>query len=383
VTTRFIAFSLSAVIMLSGVVLSATRAEAHTQSYGFLRATVHDNRVSGQLELAVRDLDLAYALDADGDGNVTWGEFRKRESELASLVLHKISIGPAKTPCDLLPGAIAIDSRGGENYAIFPFTGTCAVLGSQVRVGYDLMFGSDAQHRGLIDLSNGDVGRSTVMTPETRVAVLDLESDDRLDVIRSFISHGAHHIWTGYDHMLFLITLLLSAVVVRSGNSWKPVETFGGALWATTRVVTAFTLAHSITLSAAAFGIVELPSRLVESVIAISVAVAAINNLFPVISRRVWIAAFVFGLMHGFGFASVLTDLGLPPARKLVALFAFNLGVELGQLAVVAGVLPVLFLIRRSPAYKQIALPAGSTVITVIGFLWFLQRATGMNIIFG
>lgn len=379
----FVAFSISATISFSGALFSATCVEAHTQSYGFLRATVHDDHVSGQLELAVRDLDLVYALDADGDGNVTWGELRKRESELASLVLHKISIGLAKAPCDLVPGAIAIDSRGGENYAIFPFTGACEVLGSQVRVGYDLMFGSDAQHRGLVDLGNGDVGRSTVMTPETRVAVFDLESDNRLDVIRSFISHGAHHIWNGYDHMLFLVTLLLPAVVMRSGNVWRPVETLGGAVWATTCVVTAFTLAHSITLSAAAFGIVELPSRLVECVIAISVAVAAINNLFPIVSRRAWIAVFVFGLMHGFGFASVLTDLGLPPARKLVALFAFNVGVELGQLAVVAGLLPALFLMRRSATYTHVALPAGSTVIVIIGFMWFVQRATGMNIIPG
>jgi hypothetical protein len=380
---RFIAFSLLVAIVFSGTLFSTTGVEAHTQSYGFLRAAVHDDHVSGQLELAVRDLDLAYALDADGDGNVTWGELRKRESELAPLVLRKISIGPAGAPCELVPGAIAIDSRGGENYAIFPFTGSCEVLGSQVRVGYDLMFALDAQHRGLVNFDKGDIGRSTVMTPETRVAVLDLESGNRLDVVSSFISHGVHHIWNGYDHMLFLVTLLLPAVVMRSGNVWRPVESLGGAVWATTRVVTAFTLAHSITLSAAASGIVELPSRLVECVIAASVAVAAINNLFPVVSRRVWIAAFVFGLMHGFGFASVLTDLGLPPGGRLVALFSFNVGVELGQLAVVAGLLPVLFLMRRSSTYTQVALPAGSMVIMVIGVTWILQRATGMNIIPG
>jgi hypothetical protein len=380
---RFFAFFLSVAITFSGALFSTTGVEAHTQSYGFLRATVHDDHVSGQLELAVRDLDLAYALDADGDGNVTWGELRKRESELAPLVLRKISIGPAGAPCELVPGAIAIDSRGGENYAIFPFTGSCAVLGGQVRVGYDLMFGLDAQHRGLVDLGKGDIARSTVMTPETRIAVIDLESDNRLDVVSSFISHGVHHIWNGYDHMLFLVTLLLPAVVLRSGNAWLPVESLGGAVWATTRVVTAFTLAHSITLSAAASGMVELPSRLVECVIAASVAVAAINNLFPIVSRRTWIAAFVFGLMHGFGFASVLTDLGLPPGGRLVALFAFNVGVELGQLAVVAGLLPVLFLMRRSSTYTQVALPAGSMVIMVIGVTWVLQRATGMNIIPG
>jgi len=380
---RFLVLLPSAAIAFSGTLFSASCVEAHSQSYGFLRATVQDNHVSGQVELAVRDLDLAYALDADGNGNVTWGELRKRESELASLVLRKILIGPADAPCDLAPGAIAIDSRGGENYAIFPFTGACTLLGGQVRVGYDLMFGLDAQHRGLVDLGRGSVGRSTVMTPETRVAVLDLESDSRLEVLRSFISHGVHHIWAGFDHMLFLATLLLSAVVMRSGNKWQAVETFGGAAWATTRVVTAFTLAHSITLSAAAFSIVELPSRFVESIIAVSVAVAAINNIVPVVSRRLWVAAFAFGLVHGFGFAGALTDFGLPSTRKLVTLFAFNVGVELGQLAVVAGLLPVLFLIRRSVTYTQVALPAASAIIGVIGLLWFLQRATGMDIIPG
>lgn len=378
-----IMIALAAAIGLSAISFIPMPATAHTQSYGFLHVYVEKNHVSGQLELAVRDLDIAYGLDANGDGKVTWGELRLREAEIAGFALQKISIGPADEPCDLDAKDIAIDSRGGENYAIIPFMGTCEALGSQVRVGYDLMFSVDAQHRGLVDITRGEIGRSTVMTPEARVAVLDLDSNNLLDVSRSFISHGAHHIWTGYDHMLFLTTLLLSAVVWRSANKWRPVESFTGTVWATAKVVTAFTLAHSITLSAAALGIVQLPARVVESVIAASVAIAAVNNLFPIVSRRIWIAAFIFGLMHGFGFASVLTDLGLPPARKLVALFSFNVGVELGQLTVVAGLLPILFLLRRTGAYTRVALPAGSMVIAVIGFLWFLQRATGTSIIFG
>lgn len=374
---------LSAAGLLSVIALTPISAAAHTQSYGFLHVKVEKDRVSGQLELAVRDLDTAYSLDVNGDGKITWGELRQREAELAAQVLQKISIGPAAEPCELAPKDIAIDSRGGENYAIFPFTGSCEAIGSQVRVGYDLMFSVDAQHRGLVDVARGDIGRSTVITPASRVAVLDLESNNILDVAGSFIAHGAHHIWSGYDHMLFLTTLLLSAVVIRSNNKWKPVERLTKTIWATTKVVTAFTLAHSITLSAAALGIVELPSRLVESVIAASVAIAAINNLLPIVSRRIWIAAFVFGLMHGFGFASVLTDLGLPPARKLIALFSFNVGVELGQLTVVACLLPILFWIRGTSTYTRVALPAGSMVIAVIGFLWFVQRATGTSIIFG
>jgi hypothetical protein len=357
--------------------------DAHTQSYGFLRANIVGSEVSGQLELAVRDLDLAYALDANGDGKVTWGELRQRESEIASLVLDKISIGSATTPCVIAPRPVAIDTRGGENYAIFSFAGTCEVLRGQVRVTYDLVFNSDAQHRGLVDITRGTSSYSTVMTPERRVAVLDLESNNTLDVISSFIAHGARHIWTGYDHMLFLVTLLLSAVVIRLDKEWYAVKTMSGATWATARVVTAFTLAHSITLSAAAFSIVELPSRLVECVIAASVTVAAINNIFPIVTRHIWVAAFIFGLMHGFGFASALTELGLPPARKLIALFAFNVGVELGQLAIVAALLPILFFIRRTNIYARFAMPAGSMLIAVIGFLWLVQRAIGINIIVG
>jgi hypothetical protein len=363
--------------------LAPTPADAHAQSYGFLHVEVDGDRVSGQLELAVRDLDLAYGLDAEGDGKITWGDLRRREKEIAADVLKQISVGPANGPCHLTTKDIEIDSRGGENYAILPFVGSCDTIGGQVRIGYELMFPLDAQHRGLVDITRGEIGRSTVMTPETRVATLDLESNNLLDIAGSFVAHGAHHIWTGYDHMLFLTTLLLSAVVIRSNNQWRPVERLTGTLWAAAKVVTAFTLAHSITLSGAALGFVQLPSRLVECVIAASVAAAAINNLFPMVSQRIWLAAFVFGLMHGFGFASALTDLGLPPARKLVALLSFNIGVELGQLAVVACLLPILFLMRDAKAYTRVALPAGSLVIAVIGVLWLVQRATGASIIFG
>jgi HupE / UreJ protein len=257
------------------------------------------------------------------------------------------------------------------------------VLGSQVRVGYNLMFGSDAQHRALVDVQHGDVGRTTVMTPDMRETVLDLQSGNIIDLIGAYVSHGAHHIWSGYDHMLFLSTLLLSAVLVWRGAGWAPALGLKDAFKATAVVVTAFTVAHSITLTAAALGIVSPPSVVVESGIAASVAIAAVNNIYPLVTRRIWLAAFCFGLLHGFGFASVLNDLGLPPARKLAALFAFNLGVELGQLTVVVILLPILFAFRGSLAYRRLVFPVGSAAIAVIGALWFIQRVTGTTIIFG
>jgi len=374
---------LATLILLLAVFCAAPRAFAHMTSYGFLKADLTEDSVSGQLELAVRDLDIAYKLDADGDGKVTWDELQSREAEIAGKVFARVSIGSKVEACTLTPGTLALDIRGGETYAIFPFSGHCEELGRLVRVAYDLMFDIDAQHRALVDFRRDESSYSGVMTPDTKVVEFDLGTNNLRAIILSYIQQGAHHIWIGYDHILFLVTLLLSAVLTRTERKWLPVEDFSAAFWSTAKVVTAFTLAHSVTLSVAAFGLVELPSRLVESVIAASIVVAAINNLYPVVTRRLWVMAFVFGLMHGFGFASVLNEFGLPPDRKLTALLSFNVGVELGQLAIVVGILPFLYLARKSLAYTRVVMPVGSLVIAVVAVIWLVERATGVTYLLG
>ena len=141
------------------------------------------------------------------------------------------------------------------------------------------------------------------------------------------------------------------------------------------KVVTAFTLAHSITLSLAVLGVVTLPSRFVESVIAASVVVAALNNLRGTVDRRRWVMAFVFGLVHGFGFASVLADLGLPQGALALALVGFNLGVEIGQLAIVAAFLPAAYLLRATAFYRVGVLRVGSLAVAVLASWWLIERA--------
>jgi hypothetical protein len=141
------------------------------------------------------------------------------------------------------------------------------------------------------------------------------------------------------------------------------------------KVVTAFTLAHSITLTLAALGVVSLPSRVVESVIAASVVLAALDNLWGRLERRRWAMAFAFGLVHGFGFASVLADLGLPQDALVLALVGFNVGVELGQLAIVLVFLPVAFALRATAFYQVGVLKGGSIVIALLAAWWFAERA--------
>ena len=202
----------------------------------------------------------------------------------------------------------------------------------------------------------------------------------------AYVQQGVGHIWSGADHLLFLLALLLPAVMRRVDGAWRPVERFAPALLAVVKTVTAFTVAHSLTLSLAALGYIHLPARLVESAIAASVAVAALNNLAPglrpaVRFDRAWLMAFTFGLVHGLGFANALSQLGLPRATLLPALVGFNLGVELGQLASVAAFLPTAYALRATPLYARAVMQAGSAAIVLIAAVWFVERAFALNLI--
>jgi hypothetical protein len=145
------------------------------------------------------------------------------------------------------------------------------------------------------------------------------------------------------------------------------------------RVVTAFTVAHSLTLGLGAFGVLRVPARVSESAIALSVVVASLNNVWPVVKQRRWVVAFAFGLIHGLGFANVLSDLGLPVRVLARALVGFNLGVEAGQLAIVAMFLPVAYFMRETLFYRRYVVTAGSVSTALLGSLWLVERALNLR----
>ena len=181
--------------------------------------------------------------------------------------------------------------------------------------------------------------------------------------------------------LLFLLSLLLPAVVARNNNRWTPSEGFRASFIEVLKVVSAFTLAHSITLGLATFGVVSLPARVSESAIAASVVLAALNNLVPVVGNGRWLVAFGFGLIHGFGFANVLADLGLTAGALALALVGFNLGVELGQIVIVGAFLPLAYFSRRTTFYRRFALMGGSSAIAAVAALWFVERAFDLKLV--
>jgi hypothetical protein len=368
-------------IIIALMSLLSAAALAHKPSDSYLTLKVDDKTVDGQWDIALRDLDFAIGLDANGDADITWGEVKAKHKEIAAYALARLALAVDGVECPSEAREHLIDNHSDGAYAVLRFGAQCPKRVRNLDVKYQLFFDLDPQHKGLLNFEIGGVTRTAIFSADAASQSFQFERVSRWQQFWEFVWEGTHHIWIGYDHILFLISLLLPAVFWLKGRAWQPVAGFREAFWDVFRIVTSFTLAHSITLSLAALEIIRLPSRWVESAIAASVVLAALNNIWPIVHNKRWVVAFVFGLIHGFGFASVLGDLGLPRNALVLALVGFNVGVELGQLAIVAAFLPLAYLLRETQLYRRVVFVGGSLVITLIAALWFIERAANLRII--
>jgi hypothetical protein len=361
---------------------AAGSAFAHKPSDSYLSLTVTREGVAGQWDIALRDLDFALGLDADGNGEITWGEVRTRHADIAAYAGAHLAVKADERTCTLAVGEQLIDTHTDGAYSVLPLAFDCGGATPQrLSIGYTLFADLDPQHRGLLKLGAHGATRTAVLGASAAPVLFELGAIDRWSTFLDYLREGVWHIWIGLDHILFLVSLLLPSVLAWQAARWQPVANARQAFWGVSGVVTAFTVAHSITLTLAVLGVIDLPSRLVESVIALSVVVAALNNLKPLVTRRLWTVAFGFGLVHGFGFASVLADLGLPREALALALVGFNLGVEVGQLAIVLAFLPLAFALRRTALYRRWVMVGGSLAIAAIAALWFVERAFAVTLL--
>jgi len=353
--------------------LAALAALAHKPSDSYLALEAEGSAIRGQWDIALRDLEYAIGLDADGDGAITWGELRAKHSDIAAYALARLTLSAEGRRCALAPTGHLVDEHTDGAYAVLKFSVQCgAERPGELEIEYRLFADLDPTHRGLLRARLGDSVVTGVLGPDRPRLVLRPEGRPRWAQFFDYAGEGVWHIWIGFDHVLFLVSLLLPSVLAA--------PRFAAALWDVVKVVTAFTVAHSVTLALAALSVVELPSRLVESAIALSVILAALNNVWPVVDRGRWLIAFGFGLVHGFGFASVLADLGLPQDSLLLALVGFNLGVEAGQLVIVAVFLPVAYAMRHTWVYRRMVLVGGSALIALIAAIWMIERVFDLQL---
>jgi len=362
--------------------LFAAPAFAHKPSDSYLALRVSDAAIEGHWDIAVRDLDAVFDLDRNADGKIDWGEIDGRRAEIDVYAASRLALSSAGNPCPLTITDHEVDRHTDGGYLVVNLRAVCSAPVDALDVDYSLLFDIDALHRGLLKLETGSASvTSAVFSASTRRQSFTLGGLSAWTQLRGYIGEGIEHIATGFDHLLFLVALLLPSVLVRRGRHWEPVTSFPRAVRSVAGTVTAFTLAHSITLSLATLSVVSLPSRLVESLIALSVLLTALDNLWPILPRRRWQVAFAFGLLHGFGFASVLADLQLPPRALALSLFGFNLGVEIGQLVLVVVLVPLVYLVRRTRTYPRTGLASASAVIGVLSTGWLIERSLDLRLL--
>jgi len=433
-------------VVAAALVACAAGAQAHKASDAYVTLQVDGAVVGARVDIALRDLDRDLDLDTDADDRLSWKEVRTRWADITALARddirlsadgHACPVEPQPTP-DATPAALAEHSDG--HYAVLQMRWRCAAPVQQLSVDYRLFARTDPTHRGIARVSRAGADGApqlAVLSPgsgwhrfklpalpeavpssaaepapqatalaapalpstATRVAdnaeVADgavSDADAPPSSFIGFVREGIHHILIGYDHILFLLSLLLPAVWIRrrepdrrtglERTRWRPATDLRAASTNVLKVVTAFTVAHSITLALAVFNVVEPPSRWVESIIAASVVLAALNNIWPVISEARWKLTFVFGLVHGFGFASALKDAGLAKGALVAPLVGFNVGVEIGQLCIVALVLPIAWSLRGTRTYRG-AFAGGSLAIATVAGVWLVQRAFDLSLIAG
>lgn len=363
--------------------LPATGAFAHKPSDSYLTLDARDHGIQGHWDIALRDLDLVFDLDRNGDRRLDWGEVRSRFVDIDAYATSRLSLaGDGACPLAIVDHRIDRHSDGG--YLVLGLAARCPATIDALTVDYRLLFDIDAQHRGLLHLTaSGGKAPATiaaVFAKDRTRQTFALAGSGAWHALGAFVRDGIAHIATGYDHILFLVALLLPAVLGREGRRWTATPPLRTAAWNVAATVTAFTIAHSITLSLATLHVVQLPARFTESMIALSVLVTAIDNLVPILPARRWIVAFAFGLMHGFGFASVLLDLDLSGGMLALSLFGFNLGVELGQLAIVAVIVPIAYAARGLRGYRIGVVGGGSVAIAVLALGWLVERSLDIKL---
>jgi len=364
---RLLPASVAAALGL-GLVLAAPPAAAHAGSSKRIQAQLQDDGADVRVEVDAIDAGVALGLGATLEPD----ELRPHALLVRSWLTRGLRVDGEAGPCTATASAPRLRGTGDDASLVVELSYDCPAPMGTVRLHDDTVFDEDPDHETFVSVRGlGGEMEAHVLRADARSVALG-RTPAATETVAAFVVEGGLHLVTGYDHMLFLLSLILSAGLLVRREGMRP------ALRDVAWVVTAFTLGHSISLVAAALGWVSLPSRWVEIAIAASIVLVALGNVArPRASvARPWLAA-AFGLVHGFGFSSVLAQLGLPTAHRVLALLSFNVGIELAQLGFVAAVLVPLSQLARYAGYRRYVLQGASLAIAACGGLWLVERSIG------
>lgn len=359
-------------LILLTLIMAPVHVLAHDPGLSRARAQLQGSALALQMEFSLQDFEALLPVKPDSADAIPVSATQALRQQLLSIIGDAVAVYQAQV---LLPPRSRSLTLGDDRTVTAELhyrLGGPEVISLRLPLIEKLARG----HRQYLSVWDAD-GRllgQHILDDGTPVLLGTASTPDRLAVFQQYLRQGVWHIWAGIDHILFLLTLLLPAVLVYRKRQWQPLDDVRPALVAMLKIVTAFTVAHSITLALAASGVVSLPSRLVEPAIALSVLFVALNNLRPMFPASRWWMAFGFGLLHGFGFAGVVAELGLPAGAAAISLLGFNLGVEAGQLAIVAAVFPLAIWLRHTLLYRHWLFNGGSAGAALLAAVWLVGR---------
>jgi hypothetical protein len=354
--------------MLAGQV-----AEAHANGASYLRVVSGDQNagIFATWDIAAADLQLPLELDANGDGVFTAAEISARRAVIVLFATSRLELRRGGDRCRLTIGELTTRQRQSQLYLSLQFNGACPRSGP-VDVTTAMFFGSRG-YSTLLDVQTPN-GRFPAVLSMGGASWIEPATPSMLDTLLRFLREGVWHVLVGYDHIAFLLLLLLPSVLRGTEVGWTAAESSREVIHNLLKVVTAFTIAHSITLGLASTGVVQIPVQPIEVAIAGSIVVAGLLNLVPAASGWRLRLAFGFGFVHGFGFANALREISADGSRLAPMLAGFNLGVELAQLMIVAVTLPILWLLSRRARYSRRFMPALSMATAFTGAIWLVGR---------
>ena len=333
------------------------------------------------LDFESDNLDQFIILDTNENGLVSWKEIKAKKEEIVNFVLPHLKISTDGKLCQNSLTDFEVYRRVHQSYVKLHIDLMCPTPQNETKIFYDLFFDVDKGQKAFFGMKEHNTSQPMVLSSRTREITIKLEQASSFQSFINFLTEGIWHIWIGFDHILFLLMLLIPSVIYYHGKEIKPQNSLKSTLIKVLKIVTAFTIAHSITLALSVLDIVTTNIQFVEIAIALSVLFTALNNLFVFMKTKIWMLAFGFGLIHGFGFANVLKEMTLNARELVSSLLGFNLGVEIGQLAILIAVVPLLFLVRNSKFYRYVILYGFSTLTALISILWAYERYFNLSIL--
>ena len=362
---------MTAIIVVAAFV---ARADAHQNSVKYVDVTVDGRRATIRFTVAPGDVTEPLGLPPDARPPVA----EATTPRVAAYVARWLAVGPdGDSPCPAGPPRAQPDADA--RFVVVAWEVACSRELARLALDFRAFFAVDQRHEAIVTVHPPDAPGDASVVRATD-PILHVHAGEEIG-LAAWITEGIEHIWDGRDHVCFVLALLLVVMLVHRDGAWAtrpPLAT----LRHTATIITAFTIAHSLSLIAASLGWVRLPSRLVESLIAFSILYTALENIVRPDVRWRFALTFGFGLVHGLGFASVL-QAKLPPDHVIGPLLGFNLGVELGQLVIVVIALPLAWLAARelgAERYRRAAMPVVSVALAALAIKWLIERAFAISL---